>query len=159
MKFNFIGIHMNYKKILICFLFIINKNNYSIPPFKAAKRVSDIAGLTVLLRRHGYDVLSSTSEKFNALKQYPKKTISEHGSPAIIERVDSCKITQLEEDDFFVEISITESKELLGDYQKENIFQEGGFELKEESCKVHKETAYVFTLERAIEIVASFYNR
>lgn len=150
---------MNYKKILVCFLFVINKNSYSVPPFKAAKRISDIAGLTVLLQRHGYEILSSKREKFEALKKYPQKTMSMNGCPAISERIDSCKITQLDEDDFFVEIAITESKELLGDYQKGNVFQEEGFELKEESCKVHKETAYVFTFERAIQIVSSFYNR
>lgn len=149
---------MNYKK-MICFFALVAINLLPISPaFKNTKIISDISGLTVLLQRKGYEILSSKQQNFEALKKYPIKTIFVDDNPTLSQQTDSCKITALNDDNFFVEITIAESKEVLGDYQKATIFQEEGFELKEESCKVHKETAYVLSFERAIQFVASFYQ-
>lgn len=148
---------MNYKKILMCFFIVVS--GFVFASVKVVKKVSDLAGLSLLLQRQGYEILSKKKEKFEALKEYPIKGEMVNKNQVVNEKKDSCKITQLEEDSFFIEITEVDSQEVLGDYQSRNFFQEEGFELKEESCKVYKETAYVKTFERALEFVVSFYNR
>lgn len=145
---------MNYTIIKLSFFIGMATNSVAIPSVKVMKKVVDLAGLTAMLQRQGYTVLSANKEKFEAQKEHPAK-LSIHNS-VVTQRTESCKITQLEEDDFFVEVGRAEVREVLGEYQQGSLFTEEGFELREESCDSHKQTAYVFTFERALEVAVLF---
>lgn len=145
---------MNYKIILLSFFVGMAINSIALPPVRVMKKVIDLAGLTATLQRQGYTVLSANKEKFEAQKEHPAK-LSIHNS-VVTQRTESCKITQLEEDDFFVEVGRADVREVLGEYQQGSLFTEEGFELREESCDSHKQTVYVFTFERAIDVAMSF---
>lgn len=156
---------MNSKQILACFFIALATNSVETVAAKVAKKVVDIAGLTVLLQRHGYEIVSSKAEKFEAQKKnMHTKLIEDTSIPFFrrtekIEKIDFCKITQLGDDeDFFVEVSNTESIKELLDHDLAPLDDEED-RLIEESCSSHKETVLVIGLERAVQVAASFFQK